>query len=99
MWRLFTDVQKFLQISIVPLASRCRCSPGLVSNWCQLTAPHLLPQIVELGAPHLCNQPRAFSILSSLGAPALAQPVQLASLEVVTQSSSFTALPQYVFLP
>ena len=30
------------------------------------------------------------------GAPALAQPVQLASLVVVTQSSSFIGLPQYV---
>jgi hypothetical protein len=30
------------------------------------------------------------------GAPARAQPVQLASLEVVSQSSSFTGLPQYV---
>ena len=31
-------------------------------------------------------------------APARAQPVQLASLEVVTQSSSFIGLPQYVSL-
>jgi hypothetical protein len=31
-----------------------------------------------------------------MGAPALAHPVQLASLEVVTQSSSFIVLPQYV---
>jgi hypothetical protein len=31
-----------------------------------------------------------------MGAPALAQPVQLASLEVVTQSSSLIVLPQYV---
>ena len=36
--------------------------------------------------------------LSGLSAPARAQPVQLASLEVVTQSSSFTGLPQYVSL-
>ena len=50
-------------------------------------------------APDLRSQPRAFPILSTLGAPALAQPVQLASLEVVTHSSSFTGLPQYVFLP
>jgi hypothetical protein len=35
---------------------------------------------------------------SGLGAPARAQPVQLASLEVVTQSSSSTGLPQYVSL-
>src|SRR5829696_8427474 len=35
-----------------------------------------------------------------VGAPARAQPVQLASLEVVTQSSSFIGLPQYVsFMP
>jgi hypothetical protein len=34
--------------------------------------------------------------LSGIGAPARAQPVQLASLEVVTQSSSFIDLPQYV---
>jgi hypothetical protein len=34
--------------------------------------------------------------LSGMGAPALAHPVQLASLEVVTQSSSLIALPQYV---
>ena len=33
---------------------------------------------------------------SGLGAPARAQPVQLASLEVVIQSSSSTGLPQYV---
>jgi hypothetical protein len=33
-----------------------------------------------------------------MGAPARTQPVQLASLEVVTQSSSFTGLPQYVSL-
>jgi hypothetical protein len=33
---------------------------------------------------------------SGMGAPALAHPVQLASLEVVTQSSSLIALPQYV---
>jgi hypothetical protein len=34
------------------------------------------------------------------GAPARAQPVQLASLEVVTQSSSFIGLAQYVcFMP
>jgi hypothetical protein len=32
------------------------------------------------------------------GAPALAQPVQLASLEVVTHSSSSMGLPQYVSL-
>jgi hypothetical protein len=32
--------------------------------------------------------------LSGLGAPARAQPVQSASLEVVTQSSSLTGLPQ-----
>jgi hypothetical protein len=31
-----------------------------------------------------------------MGAPALAHPVQLASLVVVTQSSSSIALPQYV---
>jgi len=35
---------------------------------------------------------------SGMGAPARAQPVQLASLEVVTQSSSSTGLPQYVSL-
>jgi hypothetical protein len=33
---------------------------------------------------------------SAPGAPARAQPVQLASLVVVTQSSSSTVLPQYV---
>ena len=33
-----------------------------------------------------------------VGAPARAQPVQLASLEVVTQSSSSIGLPQYVSL-
>ncbi len=37
-------------------------------------------------------------ICSVPGAPARAQPVQLASLEVVTQSSSSTGLPQYVSL-
>src|SRR5215212_11951678 len=37
---------------------------------------------------------------SGTGAPARAQPVQLASLVVVTQSSSFIDLPQYVsFIP
>jgi hypothetical protein len=41
------------------------------------------------------RQRRAFS---GTGAPALAQPVQLASLVVVTQSSSSTGLPQYVSL-
>ena len=32
--------------------------------------------------------------ISGLGAPARAQPMQLASLEVVSQSSSFSGLPQ-----
>ena len=45
-------------------------------------------------APPQCRAP------SGLGAPARAQPVQLASMEVVTHSSSFTGLPQYVsFIP
>ena len=44
------------------------------------------------------GQRRAWPEFSGLGAPARTQPVQLASLEVVTQSSSFTGLPQYVSL-
>ena len=43
---------------------------------------------------HLASQRCAFSVPAGSGAPARAQPVQLASLEVVTQSSSFTGLPQ-----
>ena len=43
-------------------------------------------------------QRRAWPEFSGMGAPARTQPVQLASLEVVTQSSSFTGLPQYVSL-
>lgn len=40
----------------------------------------------------------ASSGFCGIGAPARAQPVQLASLEVVTQSSSFIGRPQYVSL-
>ena len=44
------------------------------------------------------DQRDALVVRSCTGAPALAQPVQLASLVVVTQSSSSMGLPQYVSL-
>src|SRR5829696_2108603 len=44
------------------------------------------------------DQREALVVRSSPGAPARAQPVQLASLVVVTQSSSLIGLPQYVSL-
>ena len=44
------------------------------------------------------DQREALVVRSCTGAPALAQPVQLASLVVVTQSSSSMGLPQYVSL-
>ena len=44
------------------------------------------------------DQRDALVVCSCTGAPARAQPVQLASLVVVTQSSSLMGLPQYVFL-
>jgi hypothetical protein len=46
------------------------------------------------------SQRREVCASSGRGAPARAQPVQLASLEVVIQSSSSMGLPQYVcFMP
>jgi hypothetical protein len=50
-----------------------------------------------LGGAAFVRQRGAGSVLPALlGAPARAQPVQLASLEVVIHSSSSTGLPQYV---
>ena len=46
----------------------------------------------------VANQRDAPVVRSCPGAPALAHPVQLASLVVVTQSSSLMGLPQYVSL-
>ena len=49
-------------------------------------------------SPLPADQRDALGVLSGPGAPARAQPVQLASLVVVTQSSSLIGLPQYVSL-
>jgi hypothetical protein len=50
------------------------------------------------GLSSLLDQREVLVARSSPGAPARAQPVQLASLVVVTQSSSLMGLPQYVSL-
>src|ERR671920_372265 len=49
-------------------------------------------------SPLPADQRDTLGVRSSPGAPARAQPVQLASLVVVTQSSSLIGLPQYVSL-
>src|SRR5215217_2021543 len=49
-------------------------------------------------SPLSADQRDTLGVRSSPGAPARAQPVQLASLVVVTQSSSLIGLPQYVSL-
>src|SRR5919107_2310040 len=55
-------------------------------------------KVCSRDSPLPADQRDALVVRSIPGAPARAQPVQLASLVVVTQSSSFMGLPQYVSL-